>query len=109
MPKRMITDRAESFVKRVESHLRASGKVGSLELLACRLLTGKDIKTAAFVWRTLLAYKYGSPKQALEVTGEVQHTLSASDRESANKAIEKLQKLLPPAEQTIEVSGKELN
>jgi hypothetical protein len=93
------------FVHRVENQLDKAGHSGGLEALTCRFLMGKDLKVAAFVWAKLLSYKYGLPKQTVQVAGEVKHTMTAEDRKEANEAI---QKLLGPGSETIEVEGKEV-
>lgn len=103
---RKLSPDAERFVKRVESMLKKAGYTGGLEAQACRMLTCDDLKVVAVVWKTLMGYKYGLPKESREIFGKIEHALTAEDRKSAEQAI---QKLLPPAEQTIEVSGKELN
>jgi hypothetical protein len=37
-----------------------------------------------------MSYKYGVPKQTLELKGEVEHTLSSADRLQAQQTIQKL-------------------
>ena len=49
---RKLSVNAEYFVKRVETMLRKGGHDG-LERLACRFLTGEDVKVAAFIWAKL--------------------------------------------------------
>jgi hypothetical protein len=49
---RKLSVNAEYFVKRVETMLRKRGHDG-LERLACRFLTGEDVKVAAFIWAKL--------------------------------------------------------
>lgn len=100
---RKLSPNAEFFVKRVETMLRVAGFKGGLEAQACRFLTGEDLKVAAFVWAKLMSYKYGVPKQTLEVSGTVDHSLSATDRAAAQQTI---QKLLTPA--PIDVEAKEV-
>lgn len=102
---RQLAPQVELFVKRVETMLRQAGLPGGLEAQACRFLVGKDLKVAAFVWAKLMSYKYGLPKQTLQVAGEIKHSMSSEDRKEANEAI---QKLLGPASETLEVEGKEV-
>jgi hypothetical protein len=85
--------------------LREAGYDGGLARLACRMLTGDDPKVVAFVWAKLMSYKYGTPKQTLEVKGEVSHTLTTQER---NEAQQTIQKLLTGSKDTIEVEAKEV-
>jgi hypothetical protein len=102
---RKLSPNAESFVTRVESMLLKAGNEGGLARLACRMLTGEDTKVAAFIWAKLMSYKYGTPKQTLEVKGEVSHTLTSEERQQAQQTI---QKLLTGSKDTIEVESKEV-
>lgn len=104
MSTRLSTQKAEYFVRRVETLLKKGG-YDSLERLVCRMLTGDDLKVAAFVWAKLMSYKYGTPKQTLEVKGEVSHTLTSEERQQAQQTI---QKLLTGPKDTIEVESKEV-
>ena len=96
-----LTPEAKAFVMRVERMLKkADPDTGSLELLACRLLThpAKDAMETKFfahegqvtdkrelinwtarlkaaeiasnIWRVLMNYKHGMPKQSNEHTGK---------------------------------------
>jgi hypothetical protein len=65
---RTTTPDAKRFVARVESMLKKSGQQDceSLERLACRYVTGEDVKTGFGVWRTLMNYKFGMPTQPID-------------------------------------------
>lgn len=62
------TDEIKSAISRIEKTLVAGGHKGGLEMLACRFLTGEDLKVAAGVWGKLMEWKWGKPSQP--VTGE---------------------------------------
>jgi hypothetical protein len=68
------TPDAKAFVARVEQLLSKGGIKGGLEALACRFITGEDIKTGFGVWRTLLNYKYGMPTQQIDADVTVNYT-----------------------------------
>jgi hypothetical protein len=68
------TPAARAFVARVERLLAKGGMSGGLEALACRFITGDDIKTGFGVWRTLMGYKFGLPTQPLEHSGALSYT-----------------------------------
>lgn len=100
-----ITPEAKAFVTRVERMLRkADPNTGSLERLACRLLTHpaheanetkffaheghvkderevinwsarlKASEIAANIWRTLMNYKHGMPTQPIDANVTVNYT-----------------------------------
>jgi hypothetical protein len=100
-----ITPDAKAFVTRVERMLRKQDPdTGSLELLACRLMTHpahkametkffadkgivtderelinwqarlKATEIAANVWRVLMAYKHGMPTQPIEANLTISYT-----------------------------------
>ena len=84
------TPEARAFVARVERLLAKGGMRGGLEALACRFITGDDIKTGFGVWRTLMGYKFGLPAQPLEHSGTISYTECLTKmrqrRESRDKA-----------------------
>ena len=68
------TPDAKAFVARVESMLTKGGLKGGLEALACRFITGEDIKTGFGVWRTLMNYKFGMPTQPIDANVTLNYT-----------------------------------
>ena len=60
-------DNLESFAKRIVTRLQAGGNTDSMERLICRLLTGKDVKVAAFLANKVVEWRYGKPKETLRV------------------------------------------
>lgn len=81
---RKLSADARYCVSRVETLLREAGYDGGLEELVCRILTGPDIKAAAFVWATLVSYKYGMPMQTVE------HALTEADLQQVQETIQQL-------------------
>ena len=72
----------EAFAKRIETRIR-EGMQGSdsMERLLCRLMTGKDIKTAAFLGSTWVEWRYGKPRETLKVEGTIEHEHRTIDAE----------------------------
>lgn len=68
------TPDAKRFVARVEAMLAKGGQHGGLEALACRFITGEDIKTGFGVWRTLMNYKFGMPTQPIDANVSISYT-----------------------------------
>jgi hypothetical protein len=68
------TPEAKSFVARVEKMLAKGGINGGLEALACRFITGQDVKTGFGVWRTLMNYKFGMPTQPIDANVTLNYT-----------------------------------
>ena len=60
-------DSLESFAKRIMTKLAAGGATDSLERLICRMLTGDDVKTAAFLANKVVEWRYGKPKETLRI------------------------------------------
>ncbi len=75
---RTTTPDAKRFVARVESMLKKSGYAENLERLACRYLSGDDIKTGFGVWRTLMNYKFGMPTQPIDANVTFSYTEALS-------------------------------
>lgn len=65
---------AKRFVQRVENMLAKGGLHGGLEALACRFITGQDVKTGFGVWRTLMNYKFGMPTQPIDANVTFSYT-----------------------------------
>ena len=62
---------AVRFVERVEKRLIANGKPHGLETIAKELLESDDLKVAGMVWKVLMEYRYGKPKESIEHSGQV--------------------------------------
>lgn len=71
---RTTTPDAKRFVARIEAMLKKSGHDENLERLACRFITGEDVKTGFGVWRTLVNYKFGMPKQQIDANISISYT-----------------------------------
>jgi hypothetical protein len=72
------------------------------------LLIDKGIETGELrvvygVWRDLMMFMYGKPAERIEITGDIQHTMTTEEREQSRKVLEKL---LP---EPIEVKAREIN
>ena len=78
------TDNLEAFAKRIETRVRVAGaNTDSMERLICRILTGKDIKTATVLAIKWVEWRYGKPKETHEITGAlggpIEHTIRFGD------------------------------
>jgi hypothetical protein len=69
---------------------------------ANRLMSCDDPKVVFGVWKVCMEFMYGKPAQQIEITGEVNHSLTEGDREAAQKVIQRLL----PAKPAIEVEGE---
>jgi hypothetical protein len=69
---------------------------------ANRLMSCDDPKVVFGVWKVCMEFMYGKPAQQIEITGEVNHSLTDGDREAAQKVIQRLL----PAKPAIEVEGE---
>jgi hypothetical protein len=63
----------EQFAKRIETHIRKSGNVESMEKLICRLLTGDDPKVAAILATKWVTWRFGEPTQKHIIEGHFEH------------------------------------
>jgi hypothetical protein len=72
---------------------------------ANRLMSCDDPKVVFGVWKVCMEFMYGKPAQQIEITGEINHSLTDSDREAAKNVIQRLL----PAKPAIEVDAKEIN
>lgn len=72
----------QAFAKRIETKLR-KGNGEAMENLVCRLLTGADVKVAAFLANKWVEWRYGRPKETHEITGKdgapIEHTIKFGD------------------------------
>lgn len=68
------TPAAKAFVERIDRQLRREGYANGLESFAIKFIKGEDTKTAFGVWRTLINYKLGMPKETVEATVNVSFT-----------------------------------
>ena len=65
-------DNLESFARRIETRIKAGIKgTDSMERLICRLLTGKDQKTAAQIAMKWVEWMFGKPKERIEMDVDV--------------------------------------
>jgi hypothetical protein len=75
------TDTLEQFAKRIETRVKKSrGSDDGMEQLICRILTGADKALATKLAEKWVEWRFGKPKQSVELTGEdggpVTHTIS---------------------------------
>jgi hypothetical protein len=70
----------EQFAKRIESHIRKSGQVESMELLVCKLLTGEDVKVAAILAAKWVEWRYGKATETHEHSLKVELNIGDADR-----------------------------
>lgn len=64
-------DSLEAFAKRIATRVKAGGGTDSMERLICRLLTGEDVKVAAMLASKWTEWRYGKPKESMELSGTV--------------------------------------
>jgi hypothetical protein len=109
-----------AFVRRIENRLAKGGDTGGLEAFACRLMTHpareametkffahegvvtdsretinwaarlKSAEIAAGIWRTLLQYKLGMPAQEIQHSGQILHTLTATEKKEAAESLKRI-------------------
>jgi hypothetical protein len=64
----IIRSELELFAIRVEAAIEKSSGTGAMERLMCRKLTGKDAQVSARMLEKWVEWRFGKPKERVEVT-----------------------------------------